>query len=108
MSKKSFKDIATDNPALAFLSTDKPGKQDTRPKSPVKSLEGKKAKESNKPPRINIAFTSDNLEYLRLICRVKGIRSITAYINALIEADTAQNKDIITRARKVLQEGGLK
>lgn len=39
-----------------------------------------------KHPRINMAFASDNLDYLRTMAGLDGI-SITAYVNRLIEAD---------------------
>ncbi len=39
-----------------------------------------------KLPRINMAFTHENLEYLRSISKIKDI-SITQYVNDLIHAD---------------------
>ena len=39
-----------------------------------------------KLPRVNMAFSEDNLEHLHIMSRIVG-GSITAYVNKLIEAD---------------------
>ncbi len=53
-----------------------------------------------KLPRINMAFTPQNLEYLRIMAGIRG-QSVTRYVNALIEQDMFQNKDAYVAARKL-------
>lgn len=103
MPKKSFKDI---NPAMDFISVQEAhGTQEARkvqdaPRRPLSaSSQGKKGQ---KLPRINMAFATSNLEYLRLISRIEGI-SITEYINRLIQADRDKRQGILEEAKKLLR-----
>lgn len=44
--------------------------------------------------RINVAFTNQNIEYVRLIAGFKGV-SITAYINELLERDRERESETV-------------
>lgn len=138
MSKKSFKD---DNPALAFIGTqreeeelegqievtqdvpDAPVKRKTTKARQVKSKADKEktpstqdtqevqqkpkapatqGKKGQKLQRINMAFSDENIEYLRLISRLEGI-SMTQYVNTLLEADRVDRADLIEQAKKLLK-----
>lgn len=119
MSKKSFKN---DNPALAFitpkeqikgqLKLDKEGnpieaptEQDTQEVQQDTNTQQKhptQGKKGKKLPRINMAFSNDNLEYLQLISRIEGV-SMTQYVNNLLEADRGAKADIIEKAKTILK-----
>lgn len=51
-----------------------------------------------KLPRINMAFTPQNLEYLRVMAGLRG-QSITRYVNALVEQDMEVNRAAYDVAR---------
>jgi hypothetical protein len=55
-------------------------------------------------PRINMAFSVENLEYLNLVGRLDGISS-TAYVNRLIDADREIRKADIEAAKRLLKGG---
>ena len=56
-----------------------------------------------KLPRINMAFSPQNLEYLRVMAGIHGM-SITKYVNTLIERDREQNKETFDTAKKLTSE----
>ena len=66
-----------------------------------KEPNGKK-KRAQKLPRMNIAFSEENYEYLHLASRIYG-KSATAYINYLIEEDRKEKSDVVEQAKSVLQ-----
>ena len=100
MAKKSFKD---NNPALAFISTQEAEieqQEQEAQRTPIAhTTQGKKGQ---KLPRVNMAFATNNLEYLQLISRIEGV-SMTEYVNRLIEADKEARKEIIEEAKKILK-----
>ena len=73
--------------------------QEEKRKPISQTTQGKKGK---KLPRINMAFSIQNLEYLQIISRVEGI-SITEYVNRLVEADKESRKDIVKQAKKIFK-----
>lgn len=87
--KKSFRDI---NPAMQFISN----AQDTQE---VQRTQGKKGQ---KLPRINMAFQTSNLEYLQIISRIEG-KSITEYVNNLVEQDRQKNSERMEAAKQILK-----
>lgn len=101
MPKKTFRD----NPAMAFISTQEPQETQTAqvaqepPKTLAQTTQGKKGQ---RLPRITMAFSQQNLEYLQLISRVEGVSS-TEYVNRLITADMHTRQDVIADAKKVLK-----
>ena len=92
--KKSFRDI---NPALQFISTQEV--HDTQEVQQVQRTQGKKGQ---KLPRINMAFQTANLEYLQLISRIEG-KSITEYVNNLVEQDRQKNSERMEAAKQILK-----
>lgn len=56
-----------------------------------------------KLPRINMAFTHDNLEYLRTVSKIKDI-SITQYVNDLIHADKMAKGEKIEQIEDALKD----
>ena len=87
--KKSFRDI---NPALQFISN-------TQEVQQVQHTQGKKGQ---KLPRINMAFQTSNLEYLQIISRIEG-KSITEYVNNLVEQDRQRNAARLEEARSIFK-----
>lgn len=50
-----------------------------------------------KLPRINLAFTPSNYEYIKTMARVRG-ESLTEFVNAVIEESKEKHEDIYNRA----------
>lgn len=96
--KKSFRDI---NPALQFISNTQEVQEvhDTQEIQQVQRTQGKKGQ---KLPRINMAFQTSNLEYLQIISRIEG-KSITEYVNNLVEQDRQKNSERIEAAKQILK-----
>ncbi len=103
MAKKSFKD---NNPALAFISTQEAEieqqEQEAQEEQRTPIAHTTQGKKGQKLPRVNMAFATNNLEYLQLISRIEGV-SMTEYVNRLIEADKEARKEIIEEAKKLLK-----
>lgn len=57
-----------------------------------------------KLPRINMAFTPQNLEYLRIMAGLRG-QSITKYVNALVEQDMDLNREAYNAAKRLTGNG---
>lgn len=53
-----------------------------------------------KLPRINMAFSPQNLEYLRVMAALRGV-SVTRYVNDLVDRDMAQNFEVYDTARNL-------
>ena len=126
MAKKNFKG---DNPAMAFITdpntqevqgTQKEQEvqgaqkeqrvQDThetqsthevQQKQDASKAQSTQGRKGQKLPRINMAFSEVNLEYLQLMSRIKGI-SMTAYVNSLIESDREKNTKVVEKAKEIL------
>ena len=52
--------------------------------------------------RINMAFSDDNMEYLRIISRVEDT-SITNYVNELLDKDRVARAQDVLKARRVMK-----
>ena len=116
-SKKSFK---TNNPALSFISAaadnEEQQAQEVREEhnaqdalfhagDPVsKSTQGKKGQ---KLPRINMAFSPENMAHIQLMGRIVGC-SATEYVNRLIAADREKHGDVVEQALKLFKEAKSK
>jgi thiaminase len=122
MAKKNFKNI---NPAMAFISDTQNAQdtqivqngineqntqntqniQDTQQAQSAYSAYSThitQGKKGQKLPRINMAFSPENLEYLQIISRIEG-KSITEYVNTLIRTDRASRADEVAQAKSVLK-----
>lgn len=53
-------------------------------------------------PRINMAFTPTNIEFLHIMAAVEGI-SITRYVNRVIEKERKQNNYAYTKAKELVE-----
>ena len=93
--KKSFRDI---NPALQFISNT----QDVQEVHDTQEVQRTQGKKGQKLPRINMAFQTVNLEYLQLISRIEG-KSITEYVNNLVEQDRQKNSERMEAAKQILK-----
>lgn len=54
-----------------------------------------------KLPRINMAFTPQNLEYLRIMAGLRG-QSVTRYVNTLVEQDMELNRAVYDTAKRLV------
>lgn len=98
--KKSFRDI---NPALQFISTQEVQEvHDTHSTQEVQEVQRTQGKKGQKLPRINMAFQTSNLEYLQIISRIEG-KSITEYVNNLVEQDRQKNSERMEAAKQILK-----
>ena len=98
MPKKSFK---TNNPALQFISgaaqETHEAHEEQQPMS--KTTQGRKG---HKLPRINMAFSEENLKHIQIMGRVEGC-SATEYVNRLIQADRVAKAATVKKALEVLK-----
>ncbi len=58
---------------------------------------------AQKLPRINMAFTEENLEYLHIMSAVTK-KSITRYVNDLIEEQRELQGDAIIQLKRIMKE----
>lgn len=68
-------------------------------KTPIAS--GTQGRKGQKLPRINMAFSQDNLEYLQRISRIEGC-SMTEYVNRLLQADQEKRADLLEKWDELL------
>ena len=56
-----------------------------------------------KLPRINLAFTSDNYEYVQTMARATG-QTMTAFVNQVLDQHRAAHMDTLERMQRFLEE----
>lgn len=97
---KNFKGVAANTKSV--YSTVIASAQDTQQVQDVQpSVDPRtQGRRGEKLPRINMAFSPQNLEYLRVMAGLRG-QSVTRYVNSLVEQDMLQNMDVYTAARKL-------
>lgn len=54
-----------------------------------------------KLPRINLAFTPSNLDYIRVMAGIRG-ESMTKFVNRVLEADMEANGDKYRAAKAII------
>lgn len=59
-------------------------------------------RKGEKMPRINMAFTPVNLEFLHIMAAVEGT-SITRYVNRVIEQERKQNNFAYKKAKELVE-----
>ena len=59
-------------------------------------------RKGEKLPRINMAFSPENLEFLRIMAGISG-QSMTRYLNTLIDRERSQNALAFEAARKIIR-----
>jgi len=70
-----------------------------QPEQAIGSTQGRKGA---KLPRINMAFSTESLDYLRVMSALKGM-SITKYVNDLVEQDRTRNAAAYNAAKNLTQ-----
>ena len=76
---------------------------DTQEVAPTPIIKGTQGRKGRKLPRINMAFTPSNLEYLQLIGRIDGV-SMTEYVNQLIKTDQGARAATVELAGGILKK----
>ena len=88
---KQFKDAAAAaRPVYSTLIGSAPSTQEVQDTHQAQNTPKTQGRRGEKLPRINMAFSPQNLEYLRIMAGIRGV-SITKYVNALIERDRELN-----------------
>ncbi len=102
--RKNFKGVAANMKSV--YSTVIASAQDTQQVQEVQPpvAPHTQGRRGGKLPRINMAFSPQNLEYLRIMAGLRG-QSVTRYVNSLVEQDMLQNKDVYAVARELA--GGI-
>ena len=76
--------------------------QNTQAVQDTQQVQYTQGRKGMKQPRINMAFTPENLGYLRTMAGIKGI-SITKYVNDLILQDREKNADTYNEAKRITE-----
>lgn len=66
----------------------------------TQEMTGTQGRKGAKSPRINMAFSQENLEFLRVMSSIRG-QSITRYVNDLIKEDMERNAEIYKKAKEL-------
>lgn len=80
--------------------------QEEQPALDVQEAQATQGRKGAKMPRINMAFTPSNLDYLRVMAGIKGM-SITRYVNALVEKEREENGATYDAAKKLIDGDSL-
>ena len=104
---KQFKDAAAAAQPVynTFIGSASPAQEEQESYS-TQNTPSTQGRKGEKLPRINMAFSPQNLEYLRVMAGIRGI-SITKYVNALIERDREQNGETFEAAKKLTSKNTL-
>lgn len=74
--------------------------QDAQEVQPSESMQTQ-GKKGERLPRINMAFSPANHEYITVMARLKGV-TMTQYVNSLIDAEREANSELYDKARELL------
>jgi len=69
----------------------------------VQEVHTTQGRRGGKQQRINMAFTPENLEYMRTMAGLKGI-SVTRFVNDLISQDREKNSNAYSAAKKLSEQ----
>ena len=72
----------------------------------IQETQATQGRKGAKMPRINMAFTPSNLDFLRIMAGIKG-QSITRYVNALVEKEREENGATYEAAKKLIDGDSL-
>ena len=75
--------------------------QEVQPMEAVPEPVHTQGRKGAKLPRINMAFTPQNLEYLRIMAGLRG-QSVTRYVNGLVEQDMELNRVAYDAAKQLI------
>lgn len=53
-------------------------------------------------PRITMSWTRENYDHITVMAALKGM-SMTAYVNALVDADRERNAEVVRKARELVE-----
>jgi len=106
---KGFKDAANAQPVYGTImgaaqeaqKADK--EQDALDAQEALATRGKKGV---KLPRINMAFTPSNYDYIRVMAAIRG-QSMTQYVNAIIERERKANGEAYEKAWEIVSRQEL-
>lgn len=74
--------------------------QETPRPQPAQAIGSTQGRKGAKLPRINMAFSTESLDYLRVMSALKGM-SVTRYVNDLVEQDRARNAEAYDTAKNL-------
>lgn len=104
---KQFRDAAAAaQPVYNTLIGSAPSAQEEQEVHHAQDAPKTQGRKGEKLPRINMAFSPQNLEYLRIMAGIRGV-SITKYVNALIERDRELNGETFEAAKKLTGESSV-
>ena len=96
---KSFKNEAA-RPSVYLNTIGAQAEQETQAVQEVQELHERQealatqGKKGAKAQRINMAFTPSNMEFIKIMARVKG-QTMTQFVNAILDKAREENKDTI-------------
>jgi len=102
---KNFKDVAASTKSvyskvIASAQNEQQVQEVQTSGSELPAVPRTQGRKGEKLPRINMAFTPQNLEYLRVMAGLRG-QSVTRYVNALVEQDMVRNKSTYAIAKEI-------
>ena len=100
---KGFKDAANAQPVYGTIIA--AAQEAQRIEKEQKALDAQDAlatrgRKGIKLPRINMAFTPSNLDYIRVMAAIRG-QSMTQYVNDLIERERTENGEAYRKAKEL-------
>ena len=107
--KKGFQEAATSQPVYNTIIGAAQDEQKTFEEQ--KALEAQEALATRgmkgvKLPRINMAFTPSNLDFIRVMAAIRG-QTMTQYVNAIVERERLENGDAYQKAKQLAEETSL-
>lgn len=102
---KNFKDVAASTKSvyskvIASAQNEQQVQEVQASRTELPVVPHTQGRKGEKLPRINMAFTPQNLEYLRVMAGLRG-QSVTRYVNALVEQDMVRNKSTYAIAKEI-------
>ena len=101
---KTFKDQSTESQygnILGQLDTPAAAEAPAEAVKPEFSSASTQGKKGKKLDRMNMGFSPENYEYLRIMAGIHKM-TITAYVNYIIEQDRKNNTDLYIKARDLM------
>lgn len=71
--------------------------------APTKEIHSTQGRKGEKQQRINMAFSPENLDYMRAMAGLKGI-SVTRFVNELIAQDREKNGAAYDKIRRLSEQ----
>lgn len=99
MAKKSFKDTANNNMDKFFTGAEKtPEVQEVQERQEAQQTQGKKGA---KMQRINMAFTPSNIDFIRVMAKIKG-QTMTQFVNEILDNQRQEVGEVYEQAKKLV------